>query len=735
MLRHVLGSFCFSFALLLAACGGSSDSSPAGGGSSTPASTTVNSSVVKGIIRNAVVTASRWQNGAYVAVASTTTDGAGGFSLTVPDAVPGEVLRLDMALSTDSGHPTQMLCDATQCGSASFGDWVTLTTAPALTSWIDVDGSGKLSVMAMTPVSTLLVRYAEDLGGGHLDTASLGMAMQRIAALFNMSPSDLMATPGNIASVPWVAAADPVALKLSLLSAAFAQLANDSSEDVDVVLKNFATAFISNNGRLLQAGSDISVASLFAAVNEVIIAAGATSTQDWANNVLAALQSGVLNPVPSGTGTFDSNAIVSALGTGTDTLGGDLRRVMQEQGVSSLQDLVAAQLAKFGWLASGDTTALAGIVVQSVLYAAEASVDVDYNIFPLTAANGLTPVLDSVNKILHITGTENGMAVDVTINLAPLFSTMVSSPTTAQFKFGVTGGVSNSRINAAIDGTLNIDATGTDFTALTNSIRAALLAMFYNQTPDMQAVATAVAGILKTGKATFTLNGSAGITNLADNSQLAVQGTGSLAVDMAGNNGAISAGGSVSNGSLTLPNGAVFSVAPGSESGDHLTFALGNDGTADAQFGVSALGHQAIVTGTGSIGALGPLLSNLRDGIATQLGSLTLDLNTLLAQALADAANLTLSASGQANITDLGHVYLASLQGGELKISQPNGSLDHPALDVTVSQNGMLMRAGGQWWLLNVNLSDLVHPVLTITDGNGDDWQWTYDFSGLVAAI
>jgi hypothetical protein len=47
----------------------------------------------------------------------------------------------------------------------------------------------------------------------------------------------------------------------------------------------------------------------------------------------------------------------------------------------------------------------------------------------------------------------------------------------------------------------------------------------------------------------------------------------------------------------------------------------------------------------------------------------------------------------------------------------------------------MLMRAGGQWWLVNVNLSDLVHPVLTITDGNGDDWQWTYDFSGLVAAL
>lgn len=726
MLRHLVGSFCFSLTLLLAACGDGDSSSAMGGG--TP-SATASSNVVKGIIRNGVIKASRWQGGAYTQVASVLTDGAGAFSVSIPGVVAGEVLRLDLVLSTDPAHPTEMLCDADHCGAGNFGDWVPLTTTPGLSSWVSVGSDNQLTVMPMTPVSTLLVRYAESLGAGHLDASSIAMAVQRTALLFGMSPSGLLAIPGNVASTPWVTAAGTDSLKLSLISAAFAQLATDNGKDVGAVVDDYAGAFISNNGRLLQDGDVVSLASLFAGVSKVISWSGATSTQAWADGVLASLQYGLLNPVPSGAIPFDTGVVVDALGTTTDSLGGDIRRVMQEKNAATLEQLVAGQLSQFGWLGTPDTVAVAGVAVQSVLYAVMGSIDLDFPLFPLQPSNGLTPVLDSAAKTLHITGTQNGVNVDLTFTLPPLYTTMLQVH--PLFVFGVTGTVGNASINSSIDGTLTIDATGTNFTPLVNSISSALLAVMQGQTPDVQAITTAIAGILRTGKATFTVDGSAGITSLnGSNSTLAVSGKASLIVDMAGgSNGAIAAHGSVDHGSLVLPDGDHFEVDPAD--GDFLQFALTADGTFSTRFAANVLSHGATVTASGDLATLGVLLSNLRDGVATQIESLaTLDFSAMFSQLLTDIGHLHLTLNGQANIADFGHVYTLSLANGELTVTQPDSTT--VALDITISQNGLLARAGGQWWLISLSLADLVHPVLTVADASGSQWQWTFDFSALL---
>ena len=106
--------------------------------------------------------------------------------------------------------------------------------------------------MPMTPVSTLRVRYAENLAGGHLTATALEAARLRVAALFRMTPEQLLTRPGNIVNTLWLDAASPEAVKLSLLSAAFAELASIHNVGLDEVIAGYAGYFIAQDGHLVQ---------------------------------------------------------------------------------------------------------------------------------------------------------------------------------------------------------------------------------------------------------------------------------------------------------------------------------------------------------------------------------------------------------------------------------------------------------------------------------------------------
>lgn len=720
MFRPLIAAFSLSFLLLLTACGSEGSSPAAAGSPASTAGAAVSSSVVKGLIRNGVVRLSRFQSGSYVTVATATTDDAGAYQLTVPSPVAGEVLRLDLDLSTDAGRPTQMLCDAAACGSKTFGEWVTLTSTPGLSSWVSINSSGNAVVMPMTPVSTLLVHYAERVGGGHMDAASLGLARQRVAGLFGISADDLLTRPGNVANGLFLQEASPAAVKLSLLASAFAQLATggDALEDV---IGGYADAFAENNGHLLQAGGDHSLQDVYGAVQQVLNAAGNPELQaavvGWLNNAIAALEAGKLNPVcheGNPCAEFSSDRFLTALGTGTDTLGGDLRRVMLEQNAGSLEALLAQELAQFRWLASNDSAAIAGIAVQSVGYAVLGSIGL-----PPTAGEGLTVTLNNDTHVLHLEGTQNGMAVDLDIALTPLFAAMQGSKV---FTFGAVGTLENSNVKASIDGTLTINAVGTDFTPL--------LMAFIGAGDNPNALAQALSGILKTGKATFTLAGEAGIVKKSNNSTLAIEGEASLTVNMAGgSNGAITASGAVAHGSITLPNNAVFSVTP--QQGESLTFALGQDGTFSTKFTAFLLQHSGQVTATGKLAALGTLLTNLRNGVVGQIEAGTGDLMALLDQLLADVSGLRLTLNGQAVIPDFNHTYTLSYADGQMALSQPNSTT--AALKLTFSDSGILAQAGSAWWLLGLGEDAQGGPAITMADDTGG--EWVFSLSGLLLAL
>lgn len=730
MLRASLAGLLLASAFLLSACGGG-DATSAAPAAPAPSASGV-SNVVKGLVRNGVVTAWGWREGGYAKLGTGRTDANGDFRLDVSGIEVGEVLKLELGVSDDPAAPTAMLCDVARCGSGVRGDWVPLDSGLGLASWARVGSDGGLEVMPLTPLSTLLVRYAESVGGGRLDAAAVAVARQRVAALLGMTPEELMARPGNVDNSLWLGLASPQAVKLSLLSAAFAELATQNGVGIGEVVEFFAGRFLAHDGHLLQAGELGSLQDLYTGVSLLLAAPGAPVPEAWVGDWMAAatasLQAGERNLPSCGLacGDVDSGAFLAALGTGDDTLGGDLRRLLVERNVSRLEDLVAAELAHYAWLASDDSVALATSAFQIAVISATQALGGG-----AVAQEGLTLVRDG--NVLQFDGVLNGLAVDLDVTVPPLLDMLQSYVPGAPpvFRVGARGTLQNGRMRASIDGTLAIDSTGTDLLPLQRAINNFVMASVGGDPAAIaaaqSALLTAIADLLRRGEATFTIEGSAGIARLeaqgdtlVETSRLAIAGAASLWVDMDGRSGGqIAARGSVARGGIALPNGDRFDVDPAK--GHYLRFALGADGTAEASFAAHVLGHAAAVSGDGRLGALGALLGRLRDNVALTVETLTLDPDGILADLVADLATLTLTVSGQAVIPDYGHRYWLTLADGVLRISQPDS--DEVALQVTAGERGVLLAAGGQWWLVGLDLAAPDAPALLISHSGGGEWR------------
>lgn len=751
MLRALAASFIFSLSLLLAACGDDA-APPAGSVAPTPMPASVSGSgnVVKGLIRNGIVSAWRWQDGAYVQVATGRTGPTGDFLLEIPAPVAGEVLRLQLDVSPDTSPElrTEMLCDVAQCGSGVRGEWVPLDSGLGLRSWASVGADGVVTLMPLSPVSTLLVSHAESLNDGRLTTAGVDVASLRVAALFGLAPEQLLSRPGNLLDPLWLELASPEALRLSVLSAAVAELSSINGVGIEQVLAILLERFNAHDGHLMQAGEVGSLADIYQGVASLTAANPALQDKvgPWVVAAIAGLQPNELNTSACGEACveFDSNDVITALGTGSDSLGGDLRRLMEEQGVTRIEDLIAAQLAHYGWLAPADLLALAAVAREAALVSA------------LSAAGMGEPVVDGLaivreGDVLHFDGQYNGFAIDLDITVPPLPTQFLSyvPGSTLTFVIGAKGTVENGSIRARLDGNLTIRADGTDFMPLRSALEAVMAA---DPTADEEAKATArtalftaVAGIVRSGSGLFTLAGEAALvrlepngSGLAETDRLAISGRGQMQLDMDGAaDGGITASGRADRGTLTLPNGDTFTLDPGL--GHALTFALGVDGSASIRIGADVLGHAATVSGSGEIANLGTLLGHLRDNVATLLPALAQVATTelapspLLTQLVEDLRALELTVTGQAEIPSYGHTYSLSIANGVLAISQPDSSA--VALQVELLSSGMVARAGEQWWLVGLDLGTSPLPSLTLADSRGGEWRWSIDLAGVLASL
>lgn len=759
MLRALIASFSFSLLLLLTACGG--DGGAAAGKTSPPGASVISSVAVKGVIQNGVVKLLRWQGGGYQVVASTQTQADGSFSFPGFTPIAGEVLKLQLT----AGSSSSMICDAASCGSAAFGAAVAMPANLVLSSWVSVDAEGAVTVMPITPVSTLLVGYAEALGGGRLKASVLTVARSHVATLFRLDADELMAQPGNIANTPWIGAASEAQLKMTLLAAGFAQLAGGDASKMNSVIQNYTQSFIDNNGRLMEldpAGTQ-TLAELFHAVNTAVALITLKEVKDtalaWAQDIITVLRNGEMSSVCRGelcSPEFDTQRFVDALGP----MGDDLEAVLAGSKYDSLEQMVAGEINKFGWLASDDGVDLAAAAVQTIAYSAEAMltrmqlefIAAFFNM-PLDSFETEPVNLDSVNElnatlngnVLTVTGKEGGLDVNLTVTLPALLTTMKGDK---QFAFGLEGTVSNERVSGEVNASLLIDAEDTDFDPLLVTLNPAVISEALQAVQDddvsnddaasaaFKNVLNAMADLAK--NAEFTVHIEAEKFRFAKKAEgdlpeslLAMEGKGAVHVDMDGgvlSNHRIALEGAVEYGRITLPNGSWFEVGEG----DHLSFAMDEDGSFDAKFSTMVL---TLFTGEaeGRLANMGVTISNLRDSIVSQIKTETLDLKGMLSQLLTDVSSMDLLVTADMRLVELDHLYKLRLANTDLTVSQPDS--DATAMTVSLSFNGVLVAAGDAWWMFAPDLRDLERPAILISDDQGWAWRYAFDFSELVADL
>ncbi|MGH8493537.1 MAG: hypothetical protein ACRERR_10620 [Moraxellaceae bacterium] len=752
MLRALIASFSFSFLLLLTACGG--DGGGSAGSTAPPGPSVISSVAVKGVIDNGLVKLQRWQSGAYKTVASARTSADGSFSFPGFTPVPGEVLKL--TLSTASG--AKMICDATQCGSADFGEVVTLGADLGLSSWVSVDAAGAVTVMPITPVSTLLVDFAEKLGGGHFTASGLQVARSLIAGIFRLQEDELLAVPGNIASAPWVGAADDGQLKIALLSAAFAELAGGDAAQIATVVKDYSQAFLDNNGALLEqdAESAQTIARIFGAVDHVVALITLEAVQDkalaWTEGVISMLREGKLSSVCQGdvcSQPFDSGRFVTALGA----MGGDVTDVLHNNGYNSLEEALAGELNKFGWLASADTIALVGVATQTIAYSGEVMfnryasalfaqmiglppVGAEFSTVTLEPINGLTPTV--TGAVLNIAGQQNGLDVNLNVTLPNLYLALHGNK---KLSFGLTGTVANERVSGVVDATLVVDAADTNFAPLLSLLTLENMNALFGDNPEAsQVVLKKLMGAVGTlaQKAKFKVDIAAEkfrFQKVPENegdvvSMLAIEGQGQVRVDMAGGSAdkRIKLAGEVNYGRVTLPNGFWFEVGEG----ESLSFAMDKDGSFAAMFSANAL---ALFKGDaeGTLKNMGVLVSNLRDSIVSQMTSTSPDVSGMLGQLLDDVSSLDLLITADMLLVDKQHLYKLRIANAELSITQPDSS--DIAMRVSLGTQGLVVAAGTAWWIFMPDLSDLSYPAVRISDDTGGQWVYSINLGGLIAGL
>lgn len=706
-MRHsLLGGLALISSLLLAGCG---DDKSAGGGTTTPpAPVAVSSSVVKGVIDGGVVEAAQWQGTAWVKVAEAATNAAGGFSLQLPAETRG-LLRLTLTLGDDDA--AQMRCDAVAgCDGAAFGDLVPLTEAPGLVSWAEVGADGAVTVMPLTPLSTLVVRYAEAVGG-RLDALSLSFARQRLALLLGMTPEQLLAPAGDITSAVWVSTTDASGLKVSLLSAGFAEMAAGQGSSINALIDRYVVEFLANDGRLLQSTVDDTPslqAWLEAARNvaqQLTTGDAETLIAQWQERI-DSLQAYVLNTLPPMAG-LDSNAWLTAMGA----LGDDIRGVIASSGAVSLEHLLFNELNQFRWLLSADSLALVQNAMEVVghVITGMAMLDSPFacgmnDTIPLITEEGYSATLDCTARTIRLEGSRYGMAVDLSIVLTSLSA----GSEAGLFTFTAQGEISNERVRAHIDGTLGIDPKDTDLSGL-----ATLFSGGLSEENLLQILNT----LLASGHGVFTVEGAAGISNLVNGSELSLTGLAWADLDMNGHNGGVKLAGAIEHGTVVLPNGDSLSIRQGTN--DALTFGMTDDAWFNARFLAKVLTvPDAVVMASGSVTDLGTLVTHARDSLLESLAAETFDLGALLANLLDfDFSNMHVSLTGEAHVAAWAKTYRLVLDGTVLRIYQPNSTTD-VALQVSLGGSGVLVQAGEQWLRIGFDWSG---PALTFADQTGGE--------------
>ena len=257
-----------SLILVLTACGGGSgggsapveepgNGDPGDGDPSDPADPeALTGRVAKGILRNASIEASVWAGTDWASLGTTETDDDGAFGLDiVPQSAPVRIV----ATATGS---TTMRCDAPSgCGGADFGDFVPAPGELTLSTIVPGDAVTEDGQLAVTPLTHLAARWTQDMPQG-VSNAGAELALNRVAALFDLADDFAMHWPVDLGDADEVAAADDAALRQALLSAAFLQLAETQDVPLPTLLAGAGGVFSLLGGQLITVSGGFTVEEL-----------------------------------------------------------------------------------------------------------------------------------------------------------------------------------------------------------------------------------------------------------------------------------------------------------------------------------------------------------------------------------------------------------------------------------------------------------------------------------------
>lgn len=246
--RKLMLASAISSALLLAGCGGAgseseSDSgSGSNSGSTTGATFSLTGVVVKGVVKNGVVTAYELVNGAWVARGSATTNEKGEYNLAIPaTSYKGGIVKLTM---TSVANSTQMKCELSACGSASFGEFYSDSVTLETMVPVSISGTGvALSNIPVTPYSNLVAKRVEALvqtnsSASQADVTTVASAVRSVVGFDPLTTKAV-----DITDTTAFKAASTYEQTAAIMSAAIADLAKTNNTSVSATVDALAATY------------------------------------------------------------------------------------------------------------------------------------------------------------------------------------------------------------------------------------------------------------------------------------------------------------------------------------------------------------------------------------------------------------------------------------------------------------------------------------------------------------
>ncbi|MCH8542696.1 MAG: hypothetical protein LAT61_03905 [Alcanivorax sp.] len=514
-----------SLVLVLTACGGSS------GGGSTPVeeppggdgpgdgepgdddptepgdAEALTGRATKGILRNASIEASVWAGTGWASLGTAETGDDGEFGL---DIVPQNAPVRIVATATGS---TTMRCDAPSgCGGAAFGDFVPVPSGLTLTTLVPGDALVEDGHVAITPLTHLAARWAQDMPQG-ISNAGAELALNRVAALFDLAEDFAVQWPVDLGDADEVAAADDAALRQALLSAAFLQLAETQDVPLPTLLAGAGSVFSLFGGQLITLSGgftmdelaqqlalldldleavladldleldldDVNLPGLDSLVNAATAVAAHLDTEGSLDDVIASLDA-LMTPwqtrpltTVAGTARYDSADFDSGLVPLDDY---DLYRTL----ALDAADGVSAELRGLGWLyrdeaARDDTEGMLNVLAEALGFALDAAICVPQrknaqscDVAPPYATLVQTSGVGNfwTNGYLRLQGTRFGQAVDMQISANDIRDLLRQGEMPITLDGTITSGTSVTSLDVRLD----MDITDNDlsgFQALSNT--------------------------------------------------------------------------------------------------------------------------------------------------------------------------------------------------------------------------------------------------------------------------